>query len=67
MIPKELRKRYGFESGQRIQIFPGAEGVTLVFERSNRLFIKCGPILTIDTGVETAPMEAFDVAARIND
>ena len=62
MIPKELRKRYGFESGQRIRIFPGAEGVTLVAEPSNRRFIKCGPILTIDTGVETAPMEVFDLS-----
>ena len=62
VIPKELRKQYGFESGQRIRIFPGPEGITLVPERSNRLFIKCGPILTIDTGVETAAMEAFDVS-----
>ena len=62
VIPKELRKRYGFESGKRIQILAGEEGVTLVPERSNRRFIKCGPILTIDTGVETAPMEAFDIS-----
>ena len=48
VIPKELRKRYEFESGQRIRIFPGAEGVP---ERSNRRFIKCGPILTIDLGL----------------
>jgi AbrB family looped-hinge helix DNA binding protein len=47
VIPKELRKRYGFESGQRIRIFPGAEGVTLVPERGNRRFIKCGPIREI--------------------
>ena len=59
VIPKELRKRYGFESGQRIRIFPGVEGVTLVPERGNRRFIKCGPILIIDTGVGTAPMESL--------
>jgi AbrB family looped-hinge helix DNA binding protein len=62
VIPKELRKRYGFESGQQIRIFPGSEGVTLVPERSNRRFVKCGPILTIDTGVETAHLEDFDVS-----
>ena len=67
MIPKELRKRYGFESGQRIRIFQGAKGVTLVPERSNRRFIKCGPILTIDTGVETAPIEVFEVSALRKD
>ena len=62
VIPKELRKRYGFESGQRIRLIPGAEGVTLVPERTHRRFIKCGPILTIDTGAGTAPLEAFDVS-----
>ena len=62
VIPKELRKRYGFESGQRIRLIPGAEGVTLVPERTHRRFIKCGPILTIDTGVGTVPIEAFDVS-----
>lgn len=62
VIPKELRKRYGFESGQRIRLIPGADGVTLVPERGRRRFIKCGPILTIDTGVGTAQMEAFDVS-----
>jgi bifunctional DNA-binding transcriptional regulator/antitoxin component of YhaV-PrlF toxin-antitoxin module len=51
VIPKELHNRYGFESGQRIRIFPGVEGVTLVPERSNRRFIKCVPILTIDLGL----------------
>jgi AbrB family looped-hinge helix DNA binding protein len=67
VIPKELRKRYGFESGQQIRIFPGPEGVTLVPERSNRRFIKCGPILTIDTGAKTAPLEDFDVSALRKD
>jgi AbrB family looped-hinge helix DNA binding protein len=67
VIPKELRKRYGFESGQRIRIFPGEAGVTLVPEHGNRRFIKRGPILTIDTGVETAPMEVFDVSALRKD
>ncbi len=67
VIPKELRKRYGFESGQRIRLIPGADGVTLVPERGRRRFIKCGPILTIDTGVGTAPMEAFDVSTLRKD
>ncbi len=67
VIPKELRKRYGFESGQRIRIFPGEEGVTLVPERGNRRFIKCGPILTIDTGVETSPLAVFEVSALRKD
>ena len=67
IIPKELRKRYGFEPGQRIRIFPGAEGITLVPERSSRRFIKCGPILTIDTGVETAPLAVFDVSGLRKD
>jgi bifunctional DNA-binding transcriptional regulator/antitoxin component of YhaV-PrlF toxin-antitoxin module len=61
VIPRELRKKNGFESGKRIQIIPGEESVTLVPERNKRRFIKCGPILTIYTGVEAAPMEAFDV------
>jgi len=67
VIPKELRKRYGFESGQRIQLIPGAEGVTLVPERSQRRFIKCGPILTIDTGMGIAPLEAFDISVLRKD
>jgi AbrB family looped-hinge helix DNA binding protein len=63
VIPKELRKRYGFESGQQIRIVPGPEGVTLVPERTNHRFIKYGPIFTIDTGTKTAPFEDFDVSA----
>ncbi|NOY68809.1 MAG: AbrB/MazE/SpoVT family DNA-binding domain-containing protein [Deltaproteobacteria bacterium] len=62
VIPKKLRKRYGLESGQRVHLVPGDEGVTLVPERSQRRFIKRGPILTIDTGAGTAPLEIFDVS-----
>ena len=61
VIPKELRKRYGFESGKRVRIIAGAEGVTLVPEYPRRRFIKRGPILTIDTGNETAPEGVFNV------
>ena len=61
VIPKELRKRYGFESGKRVRLIAGAEGVTLVPEYSRRRFIKRGPILTIDTGSETAPEDVFNV------
>ncbi|MBW1724674.1 MAG: AbrB/MazE/SpoVT family DNA-binding domain-containing protein [Deltaproteobacteria bacterium] len=62
VIPKNLRKRYGLESGQRVRLVPGEEGVTLVPERPQRRFIKRGPILTIDTGAGTAPIEIFDVS-----
>lgn len=62
VIPKQLRKRYGLESGQRVRLVPGEEGVTLIPERPQRRFIKRGPILTIDTGAGTAPIEIFDVS-----
>jgi len=61
VIPKELRKRYGLGSGQRVRLVPVEEGITLVPERPKRRFITRGPILTIDTGSGTAPIEAFDV------
>jgi AbrB family looped-hinge helix DNA binding protein len=63
VIPKELRERYGFEAGQQIRLIPGADGLTLVPERTHRRFIKRGPILTIDTGIGTASLEVFDVSA----
>ncbi len=61
VIPKELRRRFGLESGQRIRFVPAEEGITLVPERPKRHFIKRGPILAIDTGSRTASKEAFDV------
>ncbi len=63
VIPKELRKRYGFQPGKRIRLIAGAEGVTLVPEIPRRRFIKRGPILTIDTGKETASEDVFNVTA----
>ena len=63
VIPKELRKRYGLESGQRVRLVPGTDGVTIVPERPQRRFIKRGPILTIETGAGTAPVDVFSVSA----
>ena len=62
VIPKDLRKKYGLEPGQRVRILPGARGVTLEPEHPYRRFIKRGPILTIDTGAGTVPIDAFDVS-----
>lgn len=63
VIPKELRKHYGLESGQRVRLIPGTDGVTVVPERPQRRFIKRGPILTIDTGAGTASIDVFSVSA----
>ena len=62
VIPKELRKQFGLESGQRVRLIPGSEGVTIVPEHHQRRFIKRGPILTIDTGAGTAPIDVFDIS-----
>ena len=62
VIPKDFRKKYGLEPGQRVRILPGARGVTLEPEHPFRRFIKRGPILTIDTGAGTGPIDAFDVS-----
>lgn len=62
MIPIELRRRYGFESGQKVRIVPSKEGLTLIPDRPKRRFIKRGPILTIDTGAGIAPLQAFDIS-----
>ena len=62
VIPKDLRKKYGLEPGQRVRILPGAMGATLEPEHPYRRFIKHGPILTVDTGAGKAPMDAFDVS-----
>lgn len=62
VIPKELRKHYGLESGQRVRLIPGTNGVTVVPERPQRRFIKRGPLLTIDTGAGTAPIDVFSVS-----
>ncbi len=63
VIPKELRKRYGFESGNRVRLVAGAEGVTLVPDIPRRRFIKRGPILTIDTGAGTGTENDFSITA----
>ena len=62
LIPKEMRQRFGLESGQRVRLVPGSAGVTLVPERPQRRFVKRGPILTIDTGCGSAPIDIFDVS-----
>ncbi len=67
VIPKELRKRYGFEVGQKVRIVPVEEGVTLIPERPKRRFIKRGPILTIDTGAGIASIDIFDVSKMRED
>lgn len=67
VIPKELRERYGFEAGKQVRLIPGADGLTLVTESPNRRFVKRGPILTIDTGMGTARVEAFGISALRNE
>ena len=62
VIPKELRKQFGLESGQRVRLIPVSEGVTIVPEHPRRRFIKRGPILTIDTGAGTAEIDVFDIS-----
>lgn len=61
VIPKELRKRYGFSGGSSVYIIPLADGVSIVPERVERRFIRHGPILAIRTGGKTAPLEQFDI------
>lgn len=60
VIPKELRKRYGFDRGKTVQIIPLPDGVSIVPERRARRFIRHGPVLAIDTGAAAAGFEEFD-------
>lgn len=62
VIPKELRKQFGFEAGERVRLIPGADGVTIVPEQRQHRFVKRGPILTIDTGAGIASMDVFDIS-----
>jgi AbrB family looped-hinge helix DNA binding protein len=61
VIPKELRKRYGLESGTAVHIVPLPDGVSIIPERKQRRFLRRGPILSIDTGCAEASLEHFDV------
>jgi AbrB family looped-hinge helix DNA binding protein len=60
VIPKELRQRYGFDTGRAVQIIPLPDGISIIPEQNPRRFIRRGPILTIDTGTGTVPIEDFD-------
>jgi AbrB family looped-hinge helix DNA binding protein len=62
VIPKPLRERYGLESGQRVRLIAGDEGVTIVPDRPKRRFVRYGPILAIDTGGEVGTLSDFDVS-----
>jgi len=61
VIPKELRKRYGLDSGTTVHIVPLPDGVSIVPERRQRRFLRRGPILSIDTGSAEASLEHFDL------
>lgn len=61
VIPKELRERYGFVRGKTVQIIPLHDGVSIVPEQRQRRFLRLGPIMAIDTGVDSAKIEDFDV------
>ncbi len=63
VIPKALRKQFGLDAGRRVRLIPGPEGLTIVPEKPERRFIRHGPILAIDTGGGTAPLEAFDLSS----
>ena len=61
VIPKELRRRYGFDRGTPVEIIPMPDGVSIVAQASARRFIRRGPILCIDTGAGPAAADVFDV------
>ena len=61
VIPKEIRDRYGFDSGKIVQIIPLHDGVSIVPERRKRRFLRLGPILAIDTGADSVQLEDFEV------
>jgi bifunctional DNA-binding transcriptional regulator/antitoxin component of YhaV-PrlF toxin-antitoxin module len=61
VIPKELRERYGFDRGIPLRIIPLPDGVSIVAEQRERRFIRIGPILAIETGVDSARIDEFDI------
>ena len=66
VIPKKLRDRYVMSEGQVVRIIPIPDGISVVAEQRTHRFVKIGPILAIDTGVDSARIEDFDVD-RIRD
>jgi len=61
VIPKVFRERYGLDEGAEVEIIAAPDGITLVPSRTERRIVRRGRVLAIDTGAETAPLEAFDV------
>jgi AbrB family looped-hinge helix DNA binding protein len=59
VIPKELRKRYGMDSGTEVQIVPLPDGISLIPSREERKLVKQGNVLSIDTGKGTGNLEMF--------
>ncbi len=67
MIPKAIRERYGLDEGAEVEIIAAPDGITLIPSRTERRIVRRGRVLAIDTGAETAPLEAFDVeSARLD-
>lgn len=66
VIPKALREEYGMGPGQRVELIPGDEGLTIVPERPQRRFVRRGRVLALDTGAGPCPLGEFDVS-RVRD
>lgn len=67
VIPKAIRERYGLDEGAEVEIIAAPDGITLIPSRTERRIVRRGRVLAIDTGAETAPLEAFDVeSARLD-
>jgi len=67
VIPKALRERYGLDEGAEVEIIAAPDGITLIPSRTERRIVRRGRVLAIDTGAETAPLEAFAVESARRD
>jgi AbrB family looped-hinge helix DNA binding protein len=61
VIPKAFRERYGLSTDRKVRIVALPDGVAIIPEKSNRRIIRKGGIVAIDTGVENAALDLFDV------
>lgn len=61
VIPKELRNRYGIDTGCEVQIIPMPDGISIVPVQTKRRLVRQGHVIAIDTGSEVAEMDIFQV------